>query len=102
LTLRTDLSSGLYIYAFPAQQMLAICGLIWLNPLLFFVVSAIATLPLAALSWFLVEKPAMSLKTRLKRRWGATPPLRHGGGERTGAAVGLVAEQPTPEIPGAA
>ncbi|BBX04076.1 acyltransferase [Mycolicibacterium moriokaense] len=66
--LRTDLSYGLYIYAFPMQQLLAICGLTFLNPLLFFVVSTIATLPLAALSWFLVEKRAISLKSRLTRR----------------------------------
>ena len=58
LRLRTDLSYGVYIYAFPTQQLLAICGLVWLHPSVFFVVSAIATLPLAAVSWFLVEKPA--------------------------------------------
>ncbi len=68
LRLRTDLSYGVYIYAFPIQQMLVICGLISLNPLVFSVIATIATLPLAALSWFLVEKPAMSLKSRLKRR----------------------------------
>jgi peptidoglycan/LPS O-acetylase OafA/YrhL len=68
LRLRTDLSYGLYIYAFPMQQLLAIIGLAFLNPVVFFLVSTIATLPLAALSWFLVEKRAMSLKSRLKRR----------------------------------
>jgi peptidoglycan/LPS O-acetylase OafA/YrhL len=67
LRLRTDLSYGTYIYAFPAQQLLVICGLSVLNPLLFFVVATAATLPLAALSWFLVEKPAHSLKSRFKR-----------------------------------
>lgn len=68
LRLRTDLSYGVYIYAFPMQQLLAVCGLASLNPLVFFVIATIATLPLAALSWFLVEKPALSLKSRLKRR----------------------------------
>jgi len=48
LRLRTDLSYGVYIYAFPTQQMLAICGLIWLNPFAFFALSAIATLPLVS------------------------------------------------------
>lgn len=66
--LRTDLSYGVYIYAFPIQQLLVICGLVSLNPIVFSAVAASATLPLAALSWFLVEKPAMSLKSRLKRR----------------------------------
>jgi peptidoglycan/LPS O-acetylase OafA/YrhL len=69
LNLRTDLSYGMYIYAFPAQQLLAVCGLTGLNPILFFVLSTIATLPLAAMSWFLVEKRAMSLKSRLLRKW---------------------------------
>jgi peptidoglycan/LPS O-acetylase OafA/YrhL len=68
LTLKTDMSYGVYIYAFPIQQLLVICGLAFLNPILFAVVAAIATLPLAVLSWFLVEKRAISLKSRLKRR----------------------------------
>jgi peptidoglycan/LPS O-acetylase OafA/YrhL len=68
LALRTDLSYGVYIYAFPMQQLLVICGLALLNPIAFAVIAAVATLPLAALSWFLVEKPAISLKARLKRR----------------------------------
>ena len=71
LRLRTDLSYGVYIYGMPTQQLLAICGLVKLNPLVFFVLSTIAALPLAALSWFLVEKRAMSLKSRLKQKWSA-------------------------------
>lgn len=73
LRLRTDLSYGVYIYAWPMQQLLAICGLAFLQPPAFAVVAAVATLPLAALSWFLVEKRALSLKSRFKRRargWG--------------------------------
>lgn len=71
LTLRTDLSYGVYIYAFPTQQLLAVFGLTFLHPALFFVVAFIATLPLAAMSWFGIEKPAMSLKRRLQRKWAA-------------------------------
>ncbi|OBB63491.1 acyltransferase [Mycobacterium sp. 852014-50255_SCH5639931] len=66
LVLRTDLSYGMYIYAFPIQQLLAVIGLAKLNPIVFFVVATTATLPVAALSWFLVEKRALSLKTRLR------------------------------------
>ena len=58
----------MYIYAFPIQQLLVICGLGVMNPSVFAIIAAIATLPLAALSWVLVEKRAMSLKSRLKRR----------------------------------
>jgi peptidoglycan/LPS O-acetylase OafA/YrhL len=72
LRLRTDLSYGLYIYAFPVQQLLAILGLTFLNPVVFFLVSTVATLPLAALSWFLVEKRAMRLKSRLRRKHSAS------------------------------
>lgn len=69
LRLRTDLSYGVYIYAYPIQQLLATMGLIRLSPFVFFVVALTVTLPLAALSWFLVEKPAQRLKARLKRKW---------------------------------
>jgi peptidoglycan/LPS O-acetylase OafA/YrhL len=75
LNLRTDLSYGTYIYACPIQQILIICGLGTLNVALFAAISVIATLPFAAGSWFLVEKPAMKLKSRLtgkKARPGLT------------------------------
>jgi peptidoglycan/LPS O-acetylase OafA/YrhL len=68
LRLRTDLSYGMYIYAYPTQQLLIISGLISPRNVFFFVVVAIATVPLAAASWFLIEKPARSLKSRLKRK----------------------------------
>lgn len=87
LRLRMDLSYGVFIYAFPIQQLLAICGLTVVNPLVFFVVSVIATVPLAAMSWLLVEKRAMSLKSRLLRK----PPAR--------ALPAPVADRPSPEGP---
>lgn len=63
--LPADLSYGLYIYSFPLQQMLAESGELNL------MTSLAAALPCAALSWFLVEKPALRLKSRLSP---ATPP----------------------------
>jgi peptidoglycan/LPS O-acetylase OafA/YrhL len=68
LNLRHDLSYGVYIYAFPMQQLLATCGLARLNSVAFFVVATAATLPMAALSWFMVEKRAIALKRRLFKR----------------------------------
>lgn len=68
LRLRTDLSYGMYIYAYPTQQLLAVLGLLSLNPIIFCLSVAVATLPLAAASWFLIEKPARSLKSRFKRQ----------------------------------
>lgn len=69
LRLRNDISYGVYIYAFPLQQTLLIFGASAFGVLWFAVLSAIATLPLAIASWFLVEKPAM----RLRRRKTARP-----------------------------
>src|SRR5436190_11063185 len=54
--LPADLSYGIYIYAFPVQQALAIAGR--LNVL----TAILAVLPFAAMSWFLVERPAQRLK----------------------------------------
>ena len=65
----TDLSYGLYLYGWPAQQ------LAWMLPIgksvagNIIIASSIA-LACAALSWFLVERPAL----RLKRRWVARGP----------------------------
>ena len=91
LRLQTDLSCGVYIYAFPMQHLLVICGLASLDPLVFFVVSTLATLPLAALSWFLAEKRAMALKSRLLRKWSAQ--AQHGAGsDRNATATRLVTD----------
>ncbi|WP_322859527.1 acyltransferase [Mycobacterium europaeum] len=91
LRLRTDLSYGVYIYAFPIQQLLVICWPGKPNAVAHAIVATIATLPLAALSWFLVEKPAMSLKSRLLRKWAAE--------EEAVAATDLIAEKPIDELP---
>jgi peptidoglycan/LPS O-acetylase OafA/YrhL len=74
MNLRTDLSYGTYVYACPVQQVLIIAGLGSLNPLVFAIISTAATLPFAAMSWFLVEKPAMKLKSRITKR-GVRPAL---------------------------
>lgn len=66
--LRTDLSYGVYVYAWPVQQLLVICGLAFLNPFIFAIIAALVTVPLAAFSWFVVEKPAISLKSRFELR----------------------------------
>lgn len=68
IVLGNDLSYGTYIYAFPVQQLLVLGGLATLPAVVFAAVSVALTLPLAALSWFLVEKPAQRLKPGRKRR----------------------------------
>jgi len=62
LRLRDDLSYGTYIYAFPVQQLLATAGLARAGVAAFALVALVMTLPLAALSWFSVERPALRLK----------------------------------------
>ena len=66
--LRNDLSYGMYIYAWPVQQLLAAAGLVWLDPRLFFLVATLCTVPLAAFSWFVVERQAMKLKRRVRKK----------------------------------
>jgi peptidoglycan/LPS O-acetylase OafA/YrhL len=61
--LPADLSYGVYIYAFPLQQVLAAYG--QLN-----VATAIlAVVPFALMSWFLVERPALKLKPGPRPAW---------------------------------
>ncbi|SDR75820.1 Peptidoglycan/LPS O-acetylase OafA/YrhL, contains acyltransferase and SGNH-hydrolase domains [Friedmanniella luteola] len=62
LQFRQDLSYGTYIYAFPLQQLLAVVGAASLGVPLFALASLALTLPLAAASWFGLEKPVLRLK----------------------------------------
>jgi peptidoglycan/LPS O-acetylase OafA/YrhL len=67
---RNDISYGVYIYAFPTQQLLVLAGAQALGVLPFTALCILFTLPLAALSWYLVEEPAMRLK-RITPPWTA-------------------------------
>lgn len=63
LGVTNDLSYGIYIYAFPVQQMLAVVGAPAALGFWGYAVAAwLLTVPLAAASWWLVEKPAMTLR----------------------------------------
>jgi peptidoglycan/LPS O-acetylase OafA/YrhL len=57
-----DLSYGIYIYAFPVQQCIVQIAGGAMNNYANFVVACITTLPLAYLSWHLVEKRALKLR----------------------------------------
>ena len=56
-----DYSYGMYIYAFPVQQMLA-ASLQGIRPLQMLIASFVITLALAIASWHLFEKRALALK----------------------------------------
>lgn len=61
-----DFSYGIYIYAFPIQQAVSQIGvqhnLSWLTVL---IVSSVATVVMAAFSWYAIERPALSFKAAL-------------------------------------
>jgi peptidoglycan/LPS O-acetylase OafA/YrhL len=58
-----DCSYGIYIYAFPAQQLTAYV-LPSGNPYTNMLISTAVVIPLALLSWKYIEKPALGLKNR--------------------------------------
>lgn len=62
LGMRNDISYGMYIYAFPMQQLLAVLGAQRLGLPAFIMLSILVTIPMAWLSWHLVEKRALRLK----------------------------------------
>jgi peptidoglycan/LPS O-acetylase OafA/YrhL len=59
---RMDLSYGLYIYAFPIQQLLALYGLNAVGFTPYFLGALAITCAFAATSWFTIERPSLSLK----------------------------------------
>ena len=68
LQLRSDISYGMYIYAFPLQQLLAMTLLLTAPVEVFMLVSALLTAVFATASWFAVEKPALALKRSRRPR----------------------------------
>ena len=92
-----DYSYGIYIYAFPVQQAV-IATHLGLTPVANMLWTIVIVVALAAVSWHCIERPALALKPRFRRRTSlqtelqsASPPLadvnleRHlgGGGEAT-------------------
>lgn len=58
-----DYSYGLYIWAFPIQQVIVAYEPLRGQPAVIILLSFLMTLPFAALSWHMVEKPALRLKS---------------------------------------
>ena len=64
---KNDYSFGLYIYAFPVQQLLARLEVQEFGVWAFIAASAVCIAPFAAASWWLIEKPSQRLSLRLTR-----------------------------------
>lgn len=85
-----DYSYGVYVYGFVIQQLLAGADVHLLGVAVYVVAAVVVTAPCAYLSWHLVEKQALRLKTWGPGSWqlGAA-----GGSRATRSTVGEVVEQ---------
>ncbi|MBY6437554.1 acyltransferase [Rhodococcus kroppenstedtii] len=68
-----DLSYGIYIYAFPVQQMVTTLGR-GMPLLAHFAISLAVTTVFAVGSWFLVERPSLRLGSPGRARWRTPAP----------------------------
>lgn len=66
-----DLSYGVYLFGFPVLNSVVALGQQSLSPLTVFAVSLPITVLLAALSWHLIERPALRLRRRMRGHVGA-------------------------------
>ncbi|WP_316249190.1 acyltransferase [Brachybacterium sp. Z12] len=70
---RNDISYGVYVYAFPVQQILVILGVGQFGWLVTALSCLVCTIPLAWASWKLVEQPSMRLRRVVPSRRRAEP-----------------------------
>lgn len=80
---RNDISYGMYVYAFPVQQLIVVFKVNQFGPIITIVASIAFTIPLAVISWKLVEQPMMTnlayskVMTHLSRTGGRRLPVQH-------------------------
>jgi peptidoglycan/LPS O-acetylase OafA/YrhL len=60
-----DFTYGIYIFSFPVQQILVASKFVKDNPYVLFIYTFIIVFPLAILSWHLLEKKMLLLKSRV-------------------------------------
>lgn len=90
---RHDISYGVYIYAFPVQQLLAMAGVYRWGLAVYDVIAALATVPPAVASWLLIERPIMG-RARRSTAWRPKPaPLTSEAHATSPAHVTAVAER---------
>lgn len=66
-----DLSYGMYLYAFPIQQMFSYLGVAQRSWWVGLLMSLFCTFALAVFSWIVIEKPMLRLKTKLSSLYAA-------------------------------
>ena len=95
LSPRADVSYGVYIYAFPIQQVLALLHAQRLGLVAFAVLSLAGSLVAGWLSWHLVERQALKLKDVRLPGGAARVGARHAAGA-AGATVFELGDEPQP------
>ena len=65
MPLQTDLSYGIYIYAFPVQQALFQYSNFTISPVFHIITTLLITMPIALMSWKFIEHPALALKSKI-------------------------------------
>ncbi len=60
-----DFSYGIYVYAFPIQQTIVYLLYPNINEIQLMLYAFVITLIVAVISWKLIEKPALSLKSKI-------------------------------------
>ncbi|MHA7278901.1 acyltransferase family protein [Arthrobacter sp. MDT2-2] len=90
---KNDVSYGVYIYAFPIQQLLAVYGVHERGLVVYMLVAAVLTIAAGIASWLLVERPVM----RAVRRHGKKAEPRQT--EPPAGAVPSEAAQPEGTVP---
>jgi peptidoglycan/LPS O-acetylase OafA/YrhL len=91
---RHDISYGIYIYAFPVQQLLVMVGAHRWGVAVYDVLAALATIPFALASWLLVERPVMERARRATAGHGRPP-----AGTPGRAPEAEPAPAPVPQLP---
>ncbi|MET4060780.1 peptidoglycan/LPS O-acetylase OafA/YrhL [Arthrobacter sp. UYP6] len=93
LVKKNDVSYGIYIYAFPVQQLLAVYGLHEKGLAAYIIIAAALTFLPAIASWIWLERPIMRAVRRTGKASGAT------GVAPSGAPVPPVPPEPSASVP---
>ncbi|MGF7236688.1 MAG: acyltransferase family protein [Frankia sp.] len=91
---RNDLSYGVYIYAFPIQQLFAVYGFYRYGFTAYFLATGAVAFAAAFISWNLVERPALMLKDGRRRRPAPVPI----SGRDAVPLAGIPAQAPAPAV----